>query len=188
MGFGAWHKQTRGRGGCDRQLGRQVGRQVRQQKYSRKLTILDPEIDVDLVEDVAHAEGAGLGQQGEAQARGRLVVVQLVLGGAVGDEGVVVAAELAHHVAQAEDGAEDQLGVVAALVPPRLGEGLFRRRRRRLLRWADAVGMVVVGSGSGSSSGIVSGGGNERCRGSERRCCGGLEPLLRVDALRYEEG
>lgn len=38
--------------------------------------------------------------------------MQLVLGGAVADEGVVVAAELAGHVAQGEDGAEDELGVV----------------------------------------------------------------------------
>lgn len=128
------------------------------------------------MEDVAHAEGAGLGQQGEAQARGRLVVVQLVLGGAVGDEGVVVAAELAHHVAQAEDGAEDELGVVAAPIAPRLGGRLVRG----CLRWADAVGLLVlVGSGSGGAG--AGGGGDERCRGG-RRCW--LEPLLRVDALR----
>lgn len=131
------------------------------------------------MEDVAHAEGAGLGQQGEAQVRGRLVVVQLVVGGAEGDEGVVVAAQLAHHVAQAEDGAEDELGVVAALIAPRLGgDGLCRDR----LRWADAIGLllVLVGSGSGGAGGS----GDERCRGS-RRC--GLEPLLRVDTLRWGE-
>lgn len=40
--------------------------------------------------------------------------MQLVLSGAVTDEGVVVAAELAHHVAQTEDGSEEELGVVAA--------------------------------------------------------------------------
>lgn len=65
------------------------------------------------MQDVAHAGGAGLGQEGEAQVGRGLVVVQLVLGGAVADEGVVVAAELARHVAQGEDGAKDELGVVA---------------------------------------------------------------------------
>lgn len=69
------------------------------------------------MQDVAHAEGAGLGEHGEAQVGRGLVVVQLVVGGAEGDEGVVVAAELAHHVPQAEHGAEDQLRVILVLPP-----------------------------------------------------------------------
>jgi hypothetical protein len=40
--------------------------------------------------------------------------VQLVLARPVADEGVVVAAELAGHVAEGEDGSEDELGVVGA--------------------------------------------------------------------------
>lgn len=75
-------------------------------------TVFDPEVDVDLVQDVAHAHGGGVGQQDEAQVGRGLVVVHAVLAGAVGDEGVVLAAKLADHVAQAEDGAEDELGVV----------------------------------------------------------------------------
>lgn len=38
--------------------------------------------------------------------------MQAVLAGPVADEGVVLAAELADHVAQTEDGAEDELGVI----------------------------------------------------------------------------
>lgn len=64
------------------------------------------------MQNIPHAQGAGLGQKGEAQVGGGLVVVELVVGGAVGEEGVVVAAELAHHIAQREHGAEDQLRVV----------------------------------------------------------------------------
>lgn len=52
------------------------------------------------MQNIPHAQGAGLGQKGEAQVGGGLVVVELVVGGAVGEEGVVVAAELAHHIAQ----------------------------------------------------------------------------------------
>jgi len=70
----------------------------RDEKNKKSLTIFDPEIDIDLMEHVAHAEGARLSQHGKAQVRGRLVVVELVVGGPVRDEGVVVATELAHHV------------------------------------------------------------------------------------------
>lgn len=81
------------------------------------LTVLNPEVDVDLVEDVAHAEGAGLGEHGEAEVGRGLVVVELVVLGAERDEGVVLAAQLADHVAQAEDRAEDQLCVVRGRGP-----------------------------------------------------------------------
>lgn len=128
------------------------------------------------MQDVAHAEGAGLGQQGEAQVRGRLVVVHLVLGGAEGDEGVVVAAELAHHVPQAEDGAEDELGVVGALIPPRLGGGLLLCARNGEARGACLLlSLLLVGRG----------GGRGESRGRSGR--GGLIPLFRVYALRYEQ-
>lgn len=65
------------------------------------------------MQHIAHAHGAGIREEDEAQVRGGLVEVQLVLGGAVADEGVVVAAELADHVAQGEYGAEDELSIVA---------------------------------------------------------------------------
>jgi hypothetical protein len=38
--------------------------------------------------------------------------VQLVVGGTVAHEGVVVTAELADHVAEREDGAKDEFGVI----------------------------------------------------------------------------
>lgn len=81
------------------------------------------------MQHVPHAHGGSVGQQDEAQVRGRLVVVQTVLAGAVADEGVVVAAELAHHVAQAEDGAEDELRVVARAADGPGAAGLLLRRR-----------------------------------------------------------
>lgn len=64
------------------------------------------------MQHIAHAHRAGISQHDKAQVRGRLVVVHAVLAGAVADEGVVLAAQLAHDVAQREDGAEDELGVV----------------------------------------------------------------------------
>jgi hypothetical protein len=75
-------------------------------------TILNPQADIDLVQDVAHAQGACVGEENEAEIRGRLVEVELVVCCSVADEGVVVATELADHVAEGEDGAEDELCVV----------------------------------------------------------------------------
>jgi hypothetical protein len=123
-----------------------------------RLTVLNPQVDVDLVQDIAHAKSAGLGQQGETQVGRGLVVVQLVLGGAVGDEGVVVTAELAGHVPQTEDGAEDELGVVGGPVA------------RRLLR------VLGVSRGSGSR-------GRRRRERTRRRGPRRWEPSLAVDAL-----
>lgn len=77
-----------------------------------RLTIFNPEINVYLVQDVAHARRGRVGQQNEPQVGGGLVKVQLVLPRPVADEGVVVAAELARHVPQGEDGAEYELRVV----------------------------------------------------------------------------
>ncbi|ROW12810.1 hypothetical protein VMCG_00780 [Cytospora schulzeri] len=83
-------------------------------------------VDVDLVQDIPHAHGGRVGQHDEAQVGGGLVVVHAVLPGAVADEGVVLAAQLADYVAQAEDGAEDELGVV--LGARRLGDGVVVAR------------------------------------------------------------
>lgn len=67
------------------------------------------------MQDVPHAHGARVRQQDEPQVCRRLVEVQLVVGRAVAYEGIVVTAELAHHVAQGEDGAEDELCVVRGI-------------------------------------------------------------------------
>lgn len=64
------------------------------------------------MQHVAHTQSRRIGQEDEAQVGGRLVVVKLVVCGAEADEGVVIAAELAHHVAEGEDGTEDELGIV----------------------------------------------------------------------------
>ena len=66
------------------------------------------------MQHVAHAQDGGVGEHDEPRIAGRLVIVQFVLAGAEADEGVVVAAKLAHHVAQREDGSEDELGIVLA--------------------------------------------------------------------------
>lgn len=73
--------------------------------------------------NVAHAEGAGIGEHDEAEVGRGLVVVELVGGGAVGDEGVVFPAELTGHVSEGEDRAEDEFRVVG------------RRRHGRRARW-----------------------------------------------------
>ncbi len=64
------------------------------------------------MEDVSHAHGTRVGEEHEAQVRGGLIEVELVVCGTVGDEGIVVAAQLANHVAEGEDCAEDELGVI----------------------------------------------------------------------------
>lgn len=64
------------------------------------------------MQHIPHAGRARVGKHDEAEVGGRLVEVQLVLPRAVADEGVVVTAELADHVAEGEDGSEDELGVV----------------------------------------------------------------------------
>ena len=74
------------------------------------------------MQHISHAHAPRVRHHDEAQVRGRLVVVQLVLSRAVRDEGVVVAAELADHVAEGEDGAEDELGIVGGAA--RVGGGV----------------------------------------------------------------
>lgn len=74
--------------------------------------ILDIQIRPDLVQMRPQVDDLRIGQHDKLHARGRLVVVQLVLAGAVGEESVIVAAELGDEVAQGEDEAEDKLLVV----------------------------------------------------------------------------
>lgn len=64
------------------------------------------------MQHVTHTVRLRIRQQHKAQIGRRLVVVKLVLAGAIANEGVVIAAELASHVAQGEHGSEDEFGVV----------------------------------------------------------------------------
>lgn len=66
------------------------------------------------MQHIPHARRARVRDHDEAKVGGRLVEMHLVLARAVADEGVVVAAELADHVAKREDGSEDELGVIRA--------------------------------------------------------------------------
>jgi len=117
------------------------------------------------MQHVAHARRGRVGQHDEPQIARRLVVVQFVLPRAVADEGVVVAAQLAHHVAQREDGAEDQLGVVPGL-------GACRPSVRASSDdMSGGVGGRRVGTG-GCGCGRDGRGGCRR------------KPALRIDALR----
>lgn len=79
------------------------------------------------MQHIPHAGRRGIGNHDEAQVGGRLVKVQLVLARPVADEGVVVAAELAGHVAEGEDGAKDELGIVRV--------GRYGRRGGFLVGW-----------------------------------------------------
>lgn len=95
------------------------------------------------MQHVPHAHAGRVGEQHKAQVRRRLVKVQLVLGGPVRDEGVVVPAELTHHVAQREDGSKDELGVVLAAVAPRLARVRRTRRWGKPLLGVDAFGCFI---------------------------------------------
>lgn len=75
-------------------------------------TIFDPKIDIDLVQDIAHAHGGGVCQHDKPQVGRCLVVVHTVLAGAVADEGIVFATQLSYDVAQTKDGTEDELGII----------------------------------------------------------------------------
>jgi hypothetical protein len=105
--------------------------------YGRQ-RILDDKLDIEvrpyLMEVRSQVVLLGVGEHDKLHARGRLVVVQLVFAGAVGQKGVVFAPELLHHGAQREDQAVDQLLVVEFGHGPRAGRG----RRRRLAIAGDA--------------------------------------------------
>jgi hypothetical protein len=105
--------------------------------YGRQ-RILDNKLDIEvrpyLMEVRSKVVLLGVGEHDKLHARGRLVVVQLVFAGAVGQKGVVFAPELLHHGAQREDQAVDQLLVVEFGHGPRAGRG----RRRRLAIAGDA--------------------------------------------------
>lgn len=64
------------------------------------------------MQDIPHAHGGGIRQHDESQVGRGLVVVHAVLAGAIADEGIVFAAQLAHDIAQTKDGAKDEFGIV----------------------------------------------------------------------------
>ena len=120
--------------------------------------VLDVQIRPYLMQVRAQIIQLRVGEHDELHARRGLVVVQLVLAGAVAEEGVVGAAELLHHVAQREDQAEDELLVVLVLGALGLGQGV-------------AIGGYATGGLGARRLG----------RGRRRRCGGG--PAAGVDAL-----
>lgn len=127
--------------------------------------ILDVQIGPNLMQVLAQVNHLCIGEHDKLHARGRLVVVQLVLAGAVAEEGVVGAAQLGNEVAQRKDEAKDELLIVRVRhafahgghdipVGRNRGAGLrarrgFGRRRRGArgrpaprvdaLSWRDAV-------------------------------------------------
>lgn len=66
------------------------------------------------MQHIPHACRRGIRYHDKAKVGGRLVEMKLVLARSVADEGIVVAAELASHVAEGKDGSEDELGVIRA--------------------------------------------------------------------------
>lgn len=91
-----------------------------------KLTVFNPEVNVNLVQHIPHTHRPRIRNHDKPQIRWCLVVVELVLARPVGDEGVVVAAELTDHVAKGEDGSEDEFGVIAGGGGARRGTGGVR--------------------------------------------------------------
>jgi hypothetical protein len=90
--------------------------------------VFDIQVRPDLVEVLSQVDDFCVGEHDELHAGGCFVVMKLVLAGAIGEEGVVIAAELGDHIAQGEDEPEDELLVV------RLREGL-----------ADRGGVAIAG-------------------------------------------
>ena len=64
---------------------------------------------------IPHTHGPSIRQENKSQIGRRLVKVKLVVRGPVAYEGVIVTAELADHVAQREDGSENELCVVGGV-------------------------------------------------------------------------
>lgn len=132
--------------------------------FDRGQRILDYIFDIQirpyLVQVLAQVDNLGVGEHDKLHARGRLVVVQLVFAGAVGEKGVVSAAQFGDEVAQGEDEAKDELLVVA------VGQALADRDRR-------------IASACDAGSGRRAGGLGARGGGS---WC----PAAGVDALRWE--
>lgn len=109
------------------------------------------------MQDIPHAHGGGIRQHDKPQVGGCLVVVHAVLAGAVADEGIILAAELAHDVAQTEDGAKDELGIVGGAGDLFGGGAVGGRRwfaghggRRGGLRgWEPVLGVDALRCGKG---------------------------------------
>jgi hypothetical protein len=74
--------------------------------------IFDVEVCPDLMEVRPQVVHLCVGEHDKLHACGCLVVMELVFASAVGEKGVVVAAELGDQVAQGEDETKDELLVV----------------------------------------------------------------------------
>jgi hypothetical protein len=128
--------------GCDKSLQPSLKQLIRNANAHRVLCggqrvlddILDIQVCPDLVEILPQIDDLCVCEHDKLHARRCLVVVQLVFASAVGEEGVVVAAELGDHVAQGEDEAKHELLVVG------LREGLARGRSVAIAR--DARGRL----------------------------------------------
>ena len=72
-----------------------------------KLTILNIKAHINLMQDDPQIIRLRIRHHHELQTRRRLVIMQFVVARPVADEVVVGAPELAHHVSEGEDGAED---------------------------------------------------------------------------------
>jgi hypothetical protein len=99
-------------------------------------TVLDIEVDINLLEGYPHTGSLGVGEHDKLDVRGGLIVMQLVLAGPVGNEAgssrnllahshgrqirggllrcapVLLPSQLAHHVPQREHRSEDELRIV----------------------------------------------------------------------------
>ena len=76
------------------------------------LTKLHIQINVNLMQHIPHIQRLRVRQHDELDTRRRLVVMQLILSRPEADEAIIWTAELAHHVPQREDRAEDELCVI----------------------------------------------------------------------------
>ena len=106
------------------------------------------------MQHVPHIRRPHIRQHDKLDTRRRLVVMQLILARPIRDEGVVLPPELAHHVPQREDRAEDEFGVVLG------GEA-----RDAGARWVGVVEGHGVEGLRGGGAGARAGGGGERARG-----------------------
>lgn len=128
--------------------------------------ILDIQVGPDLVQVLAQVDNADVGEHDKLHARGGFVVMELVFAGAVGEKGVVGAAELGDEITQREDEAEDKLLVI--VVGKRLAGG--------------GAGGAVVGAGGGA--GARQGWGGRGASGGFGAGGGrGRGPTARVDAF-----
>lgn len=109
-------------------------------RRERQHTKLDVKAHVDLMQDNPQTIRLRVGHHDKLQTRGRLVIVQFVVPGPVGDEIVLRSSELPNHVSKGEDGAEDEFGVVFGTQGEGLGSDVREAVELRLLRGGGGGG------------------------------------------------